>query len=496
MDAIVGVWLTSLLGATAFSAAGYVLGQRGVFIPFLGLEERGEALSGSAPSSSQDPHTMPTPPVGIPRSELLPRDRTRSSKPPPGIAETPLTLPVAPAPSQRPKPVSVIPREDPEEEGRPTLVPDTRTQAAAVAAAVATIPPPRAPSIRIGTMEDDSSRAELMAVREKLATAEQRARATEAVKVELERQIASLRAELRNELVARATVTARADELGDRLASASEEASSLRHKVSLLDKQTKQLREALQGRVRALTTSEWHRRRDLEETEEMRVQLRDVYERLERSSLPPSGSSMPPGSTSMPPGFASLPPGSASLPPASRSMPPRETSPGMPAASRSAGSNGDELAALREQIARLSKQNRELRERVLGSMPPRRSDPPIPAELDITSYQELLARMESLSGLQGAVLADETGSILLGSGDLAEAMAAFGAYIRDASSRTERLLPLEGVEEVEIRDRKGMLLSTRVVPHPASELCLVLLGSADTSLVEARKMVDEHLRLR
>ena len=37
MDALFGVWLTSLLGASAFSAAGYILGQRGVILPFLHL---------------------------------------------------------------------------------------------------------------------------------------------------------------------------------------------------------------------------------------------------------------------------------------------------------------------------------------------------------------------------------------------------------------------------------------------------------------------------
>ncbi len=475
MDAIVGVWLTSLVGATAFSAAGYILGQRGVFMPFLGIEAPAKIDPPSTPSPASteaDLHSMPTPAVGIPRSELVGRERMPRSTPPAASEWTEAPNGASTA-SQRPRAaVSVIPREEPDDEvERQTLVPDTRTQAAAVAAAVATIPPPRAPSIRIGTMDDEEARIELRVTREKLDAAEQRARAAEAVKTELERMIASLRNELRNEVVARTTVTARADELGDRLASASEEAASLRHKVSLLDKQTKQLREALQGRVRDLTTSERQRRRELEETEEMRLELRDVYERLERSSLPPSGTSMPPAAGSMPP----------------------ITSSSMPAPS---SVSGQELASLREQIERLTKENRELRERALGSMPPRRSEPPTAAELDMGGFHELLMHVERVAGLRSVVLADETGSLLLGAGDLAEGMAAFGAYIRDASSRTDRLLPLEGVEEVEIRDRKGMLLSTRVVTHPAAELCLVMLASADASLVAAKKLVEEHLRLR
>lgn len=482
MDAIVGVWLTSLLGATAFSAAGYVLGQRGVFIPFLGLTPEPPPKEEPSPVPPKaDLHTMPTPPVGIPRSELVTFENAPPSSPPETV-KAPLAH--AAPPSQRPKAVSVIPREDPDDgdEKRPTVVPDTKTQAAVVAATVATIPPPRAPSIRIAASDDDT-KAERKAALEKAEAATQRARAAEAVKVELERQIETLRKELRDEVVARATATAQAEELGDRLASASEEAASLRHKVSVLDKQSRQLREALQGRVRALTTSEWHRRRDLEEAEEMRVKLRDVYEKLERSSMPPSGTSMPPASTSMRP--------------STMSTPPAGTSSTAPQAPRSMRPDGDDVASLREQIARLTNENRDLRARALGSMPPKRSDDSgsLP-EHDMNGYQELLARVESVGGLEGVVIADETGSLLLGSGELAEGMAAFGAYIRDASSRTDRLLPLEGVEEVEIRDRTGMLLSTRVVSRSPSELCLVLLGSADASLAAAKKLVDDHLRAR
>ena len=47
--------------------------------------------------------------------------------------------------------------------------------------------------------------------------------------------------------------------------------------VATLDTQVRQLKDEVQGRVRALTTSESARRRDLEDAEEMRVRLRDVY---------------------------------------------------------------------------------------------------------------------------------------------------------------------------------------------------------------------------
>ena len=431
MDAIVGVWLTSLVGAAAFSTAGYILGQRGVYLPFLALGQPAQGPERTPASTKRDVHTMPTPPVGIERSDLLsPTVRERDavpSQPAPPRAEA-IEVAAAATTSERPKTASLIPREEP----------------------------------------DDALKTAL----EKAAAATERARAAEAVKVELDRRIETLSAELRNEVVARATSTARADELADRLAGASEEAASLRHKVSVLDKQAKQLR----GRVRALTTSEWHRRRDLEETEEMRMKLRDVYDRLERSSLPPSGASIPPSKVSVPPGN-------------------KITTPGMPAAAPSIPPN-DELASLREDVARLAKENRDLRARALGSMPPKGLDASGSSpELDVERFRELLERVESVAGLKGAVIADETGTLLVGSGEHAEGLAAFGAYIRDASSRTERLLPLEGVEEVDIRDRGGMLLSTRVVSHSPS-VCLVLLGAAEASLVAAKKMIKEQLRPR
>ena len=472
MDAIVGVWLTSLLGATAFSAAGYILGQRGVYIPLLGLVDPARASEPERASTRPDVHTMPTPAAGIPRAELVAPEAPKESTPPssPSSADTAgeAASAAAIAASQRPTAISAIPREEPDEE------------AANVATAATTLPATRTRSLEIGG-DESAANTELKEALAKADAAAERARAAEAVTAELERQIATLRAELRNEVAARATATARADELGDRLASASEEAASLRHRVSLLDKQTKQLREALQGRVRALTTSEWQRRRDLEEAEEVRLKLRDVYEKLERSSLPPSTTSSPPRSASLPPTSTSVPPG-------------KTTAPQMAAVSvGSLPPNGDEIASLREEVTRLSKENRDLRERALGSMPPKRSDV---QDVDVNEFRALLERVGAVAGMKGAAIADETGSLLLGSGEHAESLAAFGAYIRDASSRTDRLLPLEGVEEVDIRDRGGMLLSTRVVSRSPAEVCLVLLGAADASLMTAKKIVKEHLRSR
>jgi hypothetical protein len=462
MEAIVGVWLTSILGAGAFAAAGYVLGQRGVVLPLIGLKAPATPENVPAPAAtpivstpivSAAVHEMPTPTTPLPTTpDVAEGDRSTPEVAVPArvaaeAAETPIpghAPPSSKAPPRSKRPSAPAGPDPTTEETRRNFVPDLQTQAAIA--------------------ELEGMKTEVSAALTRAEAAAQKARAAEVVRLELEHQIESLRQELKQEVFTRAAVESRAEELGDRLARASEEAAGLRHKVSHLDKQARQLREALQGRVRALTTSEWHRRRDLEDAEGMRVKLRDAADKLERTSLPP----------------ASLSRGSSTEIP----TPPRSLRPSI-----------DEAAALREQVERLTAENRALRVRALGSVPPKvpsRTDAP---EIDLDVYQSLIARLGGLTDLRGAVVADEVGSLLVGSGDLAEALAAFGAYIRDASARTDRLLPLEGVDEVDIRDRGGMLLSTRVVAHAPSEVCLVLLGATAASLAAAKRIVADSLRL-
>ena len=115
-------------------------------------------------------------------------------------------------------------------------------------------------------------------------------------------------------------------------------------------------------------------------------------------------------------------------------------------------------------------------------------------EIDVDLYQGVMQQLESVDGLRCAVLADETGTRILGHGDLTDNLAAFGAYIRDASGRTERLLPLEAVEAIDIRDNQGMLLSMRVV-LPQNGLSIVLLGMGEGSIATAKKTIATGLNL-
>lgn len=469
MDAIVGVWITSVVGAAAFSAAGYVLGQS------------------KKPAASPAPVVLPLPaPASIP--------------PPPSkkISEAKL-VEAAIEPSPETKRVSVTPtgqlampktptafpptalleknEEDEEEEDRPTLVPDMATQAAVLQSSVVTIPPPqRAPSLGVpGFADQSATRAMVQDALAQVEHAAEQTKALEIVKHELERQLDLARAELRNEVVARAAAETRAEELSDRLVRASEEAGTLRHRVNTLDRQTKLLRESLKrpsGEMREVRV-----RRDLEEAEEMRAKLRDVVDKLERASHPPPSNQIPISSR------VTTPPDSSQRP-----------FPGAPGLPRSLQPGTDDAAVLREEIARLASENRTLRAQTLGSFPPKKQNPrdSVP-EIDLPMYESVMERLGSVAGLKCAVLADEVGSVILGHGDLAENLAAFGAYIRDASARTERLLPLEGVEEVDIRDKAGMLLSTRVVLQHNS-LSIVLLASADASIVAAKKIINDNLR--
>lgn len=463
MDAIIGVWLSSVLGAGAFSAAGYVLGQRGVVVPGLFLPQPPPPTASEAPRAARSEPKLPDAAKSGPALEAtVVRDMSQESLP--GDA-TP-TPPAFPAAA-----LALALRDDEEDEERPTVIPK-KSDHAKLMAAVATIPPPRPASIRIGGDDDGALRkaeAELAATRKELREARERAdRATsqssaaEAKSLELERQLDAVRSEHRHEVASRATAAARAEELGDRLATASEDAASLRHKVSNLERQMKQLREALQGRVRALTTSEWHRRREIEDAEEVQKKLRDVYEKLERSSMPPTPAA---------PSVAPIAPSPATAP---MTVP-----------------DADE-------VARLRAENERLRGQVLGSLAPkaRPSSRGSAPEIDIDAYRAMLERVSMIDGVRGAVVADELGSLVLGTGELAEGLAAFGAYIRDASERTERLLPIGVIDEIALKDKTGAMLHTRILAEQPATLSFVVLGAGEYAVKGASKLVEEHLRDR
>lgn len=465
MDPLPLVWLTSIVGAGAFSSAGYVLGQRGARVAAKDLPI-GERPTASPP--------LPVVPIAL----LEPSEATQDEETRVGVVSPQIARAAATSESH------FIGREQLEAmkielaaaQAEATEANDkAKTAEAAKAKLEASLAAANATAEKARAAES-SAKAALEKALAAASAATEKATAAEAGNLELARQIEIVRNELRDEVIARATASARADELGDRLAKASEETASLRHKLSLSDKQAKQLRDNLSDRARALSTSETQRKREIEETEDMRHQLRDLHEKLERASLPPNH----------------LGPNGSQRPPAARvSAPPANGTSAPPRASN------DEAVLLQSEVARLAAENRDLRTQVLGSLPPKRPTSRASApDLDLDIYRSLIEQLGRADGARCAVIADEVGSLLVGSGDLAEGLAAFGAYIRDASSRTERLLPLEGVEEINIRDRRGTLLSTRVIARSPTELSLVVIGNEGASLTDVRTLTEEALRLR
>jgi hypothetical protein len=465
MEAIVGVWLSSLLGAGAFSTMGYILGQRGVVISFLRLPEGAAAPPPPAPAPA--PATLKSVPpkqarartsdTGRPPVDLSDPDSGEGT----GAMKTHAVLQnLAAAEHEHARataatsPVASLIDDDDEEKS--TAARRSRTDAKIPAAKTE---PPNDEALRAARGETEAARRELqamMAILEgtkseldvalaRVQEANKAARTADASRADLERQLEVIRTELRREVVARAAAEEKALELGDRLARASEETAGLRHKLSL----------------RPQPSSDRQRLRELEEIEDLRNKVREVSVRLEKSSAAPP------------------PPAPSSKPPVAKiTLAPKEA---------------DEVAKLREENTRLTKENRSLLARALGAAPERK-----PAkswsDVDIEAYRSVVDRVAAVGGIRGAVLADEVGSVLLGRGELADGLAAFGAYIRDASSRTERLLPIESVMEIDIRDRKGMVLSTRVVTPGPGTLSVVFLGTLGNAVNAAKRIVDESPR--
>jgi predicted regulator of Ras-like GTPase activity (Roadblock/LC7/MglB family) len=100
-------------------------------------------------------------------------------------------------------------------------------------------------------------------------------------------------------------------------------------------------------------------------------------------------------------------------------------------------------------------------------------------------------RIVRLEHVRAAAIAESSGLVLAGSGELADALAAFGAYIRDAASRSVRLLPLRAADEVTVRDGQGLVFSARVVGRADAGLSLVMLASGDVSAREIREIVAQ-----
>lgn len=151
-----------------------------------------------------------------------------------------------------------------------------------------------------------------------------------------------------------------------------------------------------------------------------------------------------------------------------------------------------EIDDLKADIARLKSENESLRAAALGAPPPAprasgpRSDFIVPDVL-----KGMVERIARIDGVRAAAVVENNGLVLASSGERAEALAAFGNYIRDAASRSTRLLPLGTAEEVMVRDVHGVVVSSRVLGRPDAELALITLAFSAVPARELREIVGQ-----
>lgn len=409
MGALIGVWFTSLLGAIAFTVAGVALARSGLldaFFPPLRPAVPPEPAPASEPREPRareaaEPRATSVPPPSIP--SVRPPPSTPSVKPPPAPPSVPIASIVTPA----------------------------STPLAATIEELA-----------IASGKIESLTTDLLAAKAETTAARDKERIAEASRATLETQLTKLREEVTKQAVERTNAESRVAELVDRLASASEQASSLRHRVNTLEAQNRQGHGDLRG----------------------------------RSSIPPRRSSRPIPTVTVPERLYDASIQTVRHPSGSR-----------PAVAP----NATESQATRALVDRLTAENKALRAHALLNAADKRKITPSPGELDLDRLRRLLERMASVDHLTAAAITDEVGAVVLGSGEHADGLAAFGAYMADAATRGELLLPLKGVDELSVRDGSGNVFAARVVARGASELSLVVLTQGEGALREVRRIVQE-----
>ena len=151
-----------------------------------------------------------------------------------------------------------------------------------------------------------------------------------------------------------------------------------------------------------------------------------------------------------------------------------------------------EIDDLKADIARLNAENASLRAAALGVPAPVPRAPATRTDLIVPEVLKLMVdRITRLDHVRAAAVAESSGLVLAGSGELADALAAYGAYIKGAASRSVRLLPLRSTDEVTVRDSQGLVFSTRVLGRPEAELALVTLVSGDVPTREIREIIAQ-----
>lgn len=99
-------------------------------------------------------------------------------------------------------------------------------------------------------------------------------------------------------------------------------------------------------------------------------------------------------------------------------------------------------------------------------------------------FQGVVDRVARLDSVQSVAITDPLGFVVAGCGDHVDALAAFGAFIAEASTKAETLLPFQAACEVAVRSRNGSVLLTQALETP--DLSIVLLASATDQVGSTR----------
>lgn len=151
-----------------------------------------------------------------------------------------------------------------------------------------------------------------------------------------------------------------------------------------------------------------------------------------------------------------------------------------------------EIEELKGALAKCTAENESLRAAALGAPTAARKTPSARTDLVVPEVlKRMVDRIARLDNVRAAAVAESSGLVLAGSGELAEALAAFGAYLADAASRSDRLLPLRPPQEVIVRDANGLVFATRVLGNPQAELALVTLGVGEVSPRQLQEIVGQ-----
>lgn len=106
-------------------------------------------------------------------------------------------------------------------------------------------------------------------------------------------------------------------------------------------------------------------------------------------------------------------------------------------------------------------------------------DPEIPADGPVSGdvLRAVLERESERPDLTGAVIADELGLVVASTGELSDALAAYGAVLAGIGAKSCDSLPLHDVRHIVVTDDHDMTLTVRKIEAVDEQFALVTLTS-------------------